>query len=112
MINQLRVYRIDPALADVFHTRFRDHATRLMTQHGFRILAMWEERREEELNFVYLLAWTDEAEMRERWAAFMADAEWDAIKVRSRGPGGEPVQGVTERVLHAVPYSAPIEPRA
>ena len=40
MINQLRIYRIDPGTAGAFHDRFRDHAARIMGRHGFRILSL------------------------------------------------------------------------
>ena len=114
MINQLRVYRIDPEAREAFHARFRDHAARLMRDHGFRILAMWEEDRrpaEDALNFVYLLAWEDEAEMKARWAEFMALEEWAAIKRETSAIHGPMVLGNFERILHAVPYSAALEPR-
>ncbi len=111
MINQLRVYRIDPNAAEPFHARFRDHAARIMANYGLRILAMWEERREDELNFVYLLSWTDEAELKQRWAAFMADEEWTEIKRVTSAEHGQMVLGITDRTLIPVPYSAALEPK-
>ena len=116
MINQLRVYRIDPAAREAFHARFRDHAARLMRAQGFRIVAMWEEDRrllgEDELNFVYLLAWEDEAEMQAKWAAFMAQEEWAEIKRRTSAEHGPMVLGNFDRTLHPVDYSAAVEPRS
>ncbi|MDF2232046.1 NIPSNAP family protein [Albimonas sp. CAU 1670] len=113
MINQLRVYRIDPQAREAFHARFRDHAARLMRAQGFRILAMWEEDRrprgEDELNFVYLLAWEDEAEMDAKWAAFMALEEWAEIKRRTSAEHGPMVLGNFDRTLVPVEYSAALE---
>ena len=80
MIHQLRIYEIFPSNKDAFHDRFNDHAARIMRGYGFNILAMWETKTEKRLEFVYLLAWPDEATRRARWDAFMADEEWKAIK--------------------------------
>lgn len=44
MIHQLRIYEIFETNRDAFHARFRDHAARLMRQHGFHIADMWESR--------------------------------------------------------------------
>lgn len=97
MINQLRLYDVDPALEGPFLDRSRDHAQRIMTErYGFRILAKWMSREAGRLRFVYLLAWNDEEEMRRQWAAFLADAEWDRIKVGSRIGSREPVQAVED----------------
>ena len=43
MIQQLRVYEIFEHNKAAFHTRFRDHAARIMrSRYGFQIVAMWE----------------------------------------------------------------------
>ncbi len=109
MINQLRIYEIFPDTAEAFHQRFRDHAARIMARHGFRILSMWEDRREDSLAFAYLLAWEDEEAMRIAWDAFMADEEWARIKRETAIPGARMVGGIEDRVLRAVDYSAPLE---
>lgn len=106
MINQLRLYDFDPALRGAFLDRFRDHASRIMRRHGFRILAMWTAESADRLRFVYLLSWADEAEMRARWAAFMADAEWTEVKRRTQAAHGEPVRAIEDIVLDPVDFSA------
>jgi heme-degrading monooxygenase HmoA len=100
MIHQLRIYEIFEHNKAAFHARFRDHATRLMRGYGFDIIAMWESRSEEGTEFVYLLAWPDEATMREAWAAFLADAEWVEIKRVTRNQHGDLVGAISDRVLH------------
>jgi hypothetical protein len=110
MINQLRLYDVDPALREPFLRRFRDHAQRIMTErYGFRILAMWLSEQDGRLRFIYLLSWRDAAEMRAQWAAFMADAEWEEVKRQSRVGIGEMVQKVEDIPLGAVDFSAPLE---
>ncbi|HEY0505422.1 MAG TPA: NIPSNAP family protein [Lysobacter sp.] len=103
-IHQLRVYEIFDATREQFHARFRDHAMRIMRRHGFDIVATWESRRDGRLEFVYLLQWPDEATMRERWTAFMADEEWARIKRETRAQG--PMVGeIDERTLRVTDYS-------
>jgi heme-degrading monooxygenase HmoA len=104
MIHQLRIYEIFEDSKAAFHARFRDHAARLMHDHGFAIRAMWETRTESRTEFVYVLEWPDEATMKARWADFMADAEWNRIK-RETGAAGPLVGAIEDRVLRLVDYS-------
>ncbi len=105
MIHQLRIYEIFEHNKAAFHARFRDHAARLMRNYGFNILAMWETRTNERTEFVYLLAWPDEATMRSAWAAFLADEEWKAIKRATNEQHGDLVGAIEERVLTPTDYS-------
>lgn len=58
MINQLRIYRVDPAVKDAVPDRFRDHAAPLMQDHhGFRIVATWLSEGGGQLRFFHVLAW-------------------------------------------------------
>jgi hypothetical protein len=104
VIRQLRIYEIFADTKDAFHARFRDHAARIMATYGFRIVAGWESATGDRLEFVYLLEWPDEATMRERWAAFMADEEWAAIKRETGARHGRLVGEIEDRVLHPVDY--------
>jgi heme-degrading monooxygenase HmoA len=105
MIHQLRIYEIFEDTKSAFHDRFRDHAARLMRQHGFDIRAMWEARTDTRTEFVYLLAWPDEATLRARWSTFMADEEWSRIKRETGAAGGPLVGEIEDRVLVPVAYS-------
>lgn len=105
MIHQLRIYEIFEPSKAAFHARFRDHAARLMRDHGFDIRAMWETTTAARTEFVYLIAWPDEATMTARWADFMADAEWNRIK-KQTGTDGPLVGEIEDRVLRLVDYSS------
>lgn len=108
MLHQLRIYEIFEHNKAAFHARFRDHAARLMRGYGFTIAAMWESRSDGSQDeaqplrteFVYLLAWPDEATMREAWSAFLADAEWVEIKRITREQHGDMVGVISDRLLH------------
>jgi hypothetical protein len=105
MIHQLRIYEIFEHNKAAFHARFRDHAWRIMRGYGFDILAFWETEANGRTEFVYLLQWPDEAAMRDAWAAFMADAEWQAIKRETSAHHGDLVGAIDERVLRMTDYS-------
>lgn len=108
MINQLRIYDVPPENEGPFLDRFRDHAVRLMQTHGFRLQAMWTEETRDRLRFVYLLAWRDAAEMKDCWAAFMADAEWARIKKETSTQHGTFVLGIEDIVLTPTAFSSAI----
>lgn len=105
MVYQLRIYEIFEHNQLAFHRRFRDHAMRIMSKYGFDIVAMWETRNQQRLEFVYLLAWADEAVKNAAWAAFMADEEWKEIKQMTGAQHGDLVGSIEDRVLFLTDYS-------
>jgi hypothetical protein len=108
MIYQLRIYEIFEHNKAAFHERFRDHAARIMRKYGFHIVAMWEAQTDRRTEFVYLLAWPDEAAKDAAWAAFMADEEWSEIKRVTGAAHGKLVGAIEDRVLVPTDYSPPI----
>jgi hypothetical protein len=76
-----------------------------MHGYGFDILGMWETTTERRTEFVYLLAWPDEATMRETWERFMADEEWKEIKRVTNAEHGDLVGEIEDRLLLETPYS-------
>lgn len=110
MINQLRIYSIPRKNREPFLDRFRDHAARIMAKYGFRIQAMWTCDTDDDLQFVYLLAWADEAEMTAAWGQFMADQEWKDIKVETAAQHGDFVLGIDEMILNPTDFSVAIGP--
>lgn len=105
MIHQLRIYEIFEHNKAAFHDRFRDHAARIMGTYGFNILAMWETKTGQRTEFVYLLAWKNEATMRSTWTQFLADEEWKEIKRITSAQHGDLVGGIEDRVLVLTDYS-------
>jgi heme-degrading monooxygenase HmoA len=104
MIHQLRIYEIFEGTKDAFHARFRDHAARIMRRYGFHIVAMWEARTDRCIEFVYLLAWSDESTKMKAWAAFTGDREWAEIK-RATSAQGDLVGDIEDRILLPTDYS-------
>lgn len=106
---QLRVYALHEASKPVFHSRFRDHAMRIMKRHGFDIVATWEAQRDGKPEFVYLLRWPDEATQTASWAAFRADAEWIAIKKATLSPDAPIMGEIEDRTMRLTDYSPRFE---
>ena len=104
-IHQLRIYEIFEGNKQAFHDRFRDHAARIMKKYDFNIVAMWEAKYDGRTEFVYLLEWPDEATMKARWDAFMADQEWKDIKRRTGAQYGTLVGDIEDRTLRLTAYS-------
>lgn len=106
MINQLRLYSVDPARREVFLERFRDHAARIMRdRYNFHILSMWL-TDEEQPRFACLFAWPDSAAMRSAWERFRADHEWILIKEGSHDSLGILAQKEEDLALYPVGFSA------
>ena len=110
MIHQLRTYEIFDATAEQFNDRFDRHASRIMRRHSFRIIAMWETRYKERLEFIYLLEWLSASEMESAWRAFMSDPEWIEIRAATTAASGRLVGAIEDRVLRHVPYSPLLQP--
>lgn len=105
VVHQLRIYEIFDGNKKTFHKRFRDHAMRIMARHDFKIVAIWESRKEGRTEFVYLLEWPDEATMKDRWAKFMGDEEWIRIKKETGAADGPLVGEIQDRTLELTDYS-------
>jgi heme-degrading monooxygenase HmoA len=110
MVQELRIYEIFENNKVAFHARFREHAMRIMKNHGFNILAMWETSTPQRTEFVYLLVWPDETALKEAWTAFMADEEWKEIKRVTGAQHGDLVGSIEDRVLHLTDYSPSLHP--
>jgi heme-degrading monooxygenase HmoA len=108
MIHQLRIYEIFEHNKSAFHERFRDHAARIMRKYGFNIVAMWEAQTDRRTEFVYLLAWPDDAAKSAAWAEFMADEEWTEIKRVTGAEHGKLVGAIEDRILVPTGYSPPM----
>lgn len=104
-IQQLRIYEVNRDNRDNFHERFQDHALRIMKRHDFNVVDMWESDTGAKLQFVYILAWPNQAVMESRWKSFLADQEWIDIKRHTATAHGELVKAANGQPLVRVSYS-------
>jgi heme-degrading monooxygenase HmoA len=102
---QLRTYEMLPASKERFHTRFKDHALRIMMRHGFDVAAIWEADRQGSPEFVYLLRWRSEEQMNKAWEAFLADEEWIRIKRATAQPNAPIMGKIDSKIMHLTGYS-------
>jgi heme-degrading monooxygenase HmoA len=100
---QLRIYELERTNREAFHQRFQQHAHRIMKNYGFNILAMWEAEQNGKLEFVYLLVWKNDAQLKSAWEKFMADEEWKAIKAETAKQHGVFVHHIDDRILDSLP---------
>lgn len=108
-LHQLRIYEIFDHNKQAFHDRFRDHATRIMAQYDFNIVAMWESKDADRIEFVYVLEWPDEKTMHDRWKRFLADEEWSRIKKQTAAKHGQLVGEIEDRTIRLTDYSPRLE---
>jgi hypothetical protein len=104
-IHQLRIYEIFDDNKKVFYERFRDHAARIMKRYDFKIVAIWESKKDDKTEFVYLIEWPDAETMKDRWAKFLADKEWIDIKKQTGTRNGPLVGEISDRTLQLTDYS-------
>ena len=88
MIHELRVYRTLPGRLPALLARFQNHTLRIWDRHGIRQAGFWTTLvGESGCDLTYLLAWESLAERERKWAAFMADPEWQQVRADSEKDG-------------------------
>ena len=104
MIYEYRVYYAALGKMDSLHRRFADHTIRIFGKHGIKVVGFWvtENKEEEVLN--YLLAFDSIDRMKEQWAAFGSDPEWNRVKGESEKDGAL-VDKIESTTLYPTSYS-------
>ena len=75
MIYEMRTYYAMPGKLRAVVQRFADVTHAIFLQYGFRPVGYWTEAFGDNSKFHYMLAWEDDAERRQKWAAFREDPE-------------------------------------
>lgn len=86
---ELRTYTaMEGKHADML-ARFRNHSLALFVKHGMTNVGYWvpQDAPGATHTLMYLLAFPSREEARQRWAAFLADPEWQRVKVESEVNG-------------------------
>ncbi len=106
MIFELRVYRALPGRMQALLNRFQNATLSIWDKHGIRQAGFWTtELGESNNDLTYLLAWESLAEREAKWAAFMADPEWQAARAASEA-SGQIVGNVTTTILRPTAFSS------
>jgi hypothetical protein len=86
---ELRTYTaMEGKHADLL-ARFRDHSTALFDKHGITNVGYWvpQDSPGSSQVLTYLLAFPSRSDAKERWAAFLADPEWQQVRTASEVNG-------------------------
>lgn len=100
MIYEIREYTAVPGRMPALVKRFKEHTFEIFAKHAmecvFMSLTSVGDNSNNEL--VYVMKFDDIADMAAKWAGFMADPEWVAIKTASEADGPI-VERISRRVL-------------
>lgn len=88
MIYELRIYNCLPGRLPKLLERFQNHTLSLWEKHGIRQAGFWTTAIGPSNNdLTYMLAWNSMAEREQKWAVFMADPDWIAVRGESEKDG-------------------------
>lgn len=104
MIYEYRVYYAASGKMDNLNQRFSDHTIRIFGKHGIKVVGFWLTDKKEEEVLNYLLAFDNTDRMKEQWAAFGSDPEWNRVKDESE-KDGTLVDKIESTILHPTYYS-------
>src|SRR5689334_14677739 len=105
VIYELRIYTAQTGKLPALQARFRDHTCRLFEKHGIKNVGYWVNTiggRSDEL--WYMLAYEDLNARQASWAAFLADPEWQQVRMDSERDGSL-VHHVENRVMTPTDFS-------
>jgi hypothetical protein len=106
MIYEKRVYNCVPGRMGVLLNRFADHTCGLFEKHGIRQAGFFNTLVGENHNqLTYLLAWESMAERELKWAAFVADPAWIAVRDASE-KDGPILASISNQLLAPTAFSA------
>jgi len=101
---ELRIYYANEGKLDALNARFREHTTKLFTNHGMTNVAYWLPIENPQRKLVYLLSYPDLAAREASWKAFQTDPEWVSVKKASE-TNGPLVAKVESRFLGLTDFS-------
>jgi hypothetical protein len=106
MIYQLRVYRCGPNRLPALLKRFETKTLPLWQKHGIQQAGFWTTViGESNQELTYLLAWESLAERERKWAAFVSDPEWVAVREETE-KDGPIVAAIANSILQPTSFSS------
>ena len=103
---EMRTYYCHPGRLDALNKRFRDHTNRLFKKHGMELVGYWTPTEKPDM-LVYILAYPTREAATASWAAFRADADWNAARTASEADG--PIVQKVESVFMTPTDYSPIK---
>ena len=106
MIYEMRVYHCVPGKLPALLDRFATITLPIWERFGIRQAGFWTTViGESNQQLVYLLAWESLAEREQKWAAFMADPEWQAKRAETEA-NGPILTRVSNQILQPTSFSS------
>jgi hypothetical protein len=105
MIYEIREYTTVPGRMPALVQRFRDHTLGLFADHGMEcmFISLTELGDNSNNELVYVMAFDSYADMAAKWAAFMADPDWQRVR-RASEVDGPIVASIRRRVLNPAAF--------
>jgi hypothetical protein len=106
---EMRTYHAAPGKLDALHSRFRDHAVRLLEKHGITSIGYWVPVDNQDDRLIFILAFPDRDAREQLFKAFMADPDWRAA-VQASEKDGRLVARAESTFLIATDFSPMVRP--
>jgi hypothetical protein len=106
---EMRTYYAAPDKLDALHTRFRDHACRLLARHGMTQIGYFVPVENPENKLIWFLAFSSREERDAKWKEFFADQDWKKAYKESE-VNGKLVAKMESRFLSATDFSSEVKP--
>jgi hypothetical protein len=106
VIYEIREYTTLPGRMPALVARFKDHTFGLFTKHGMEVefMSLTELGTNSNTELVYVMRFDSYEDMAVKWASFMADPEWQAVRAASEADGPI-VASISRRVLNPTPFT-------
>lgn len=103
---ELRTYTVAEGQLPALNSRFRDHTTRLFSQHGMTNIGYWTpvDTPLVGTTLTYVLAYPSREAATRSWEAFRADTTWQRVRATTEAAGLR-VLRVESRFMTPTDYS-------
>jgi hypothetical protein len=106
MIHELRIYHCVPGRLPDLLKRFETVTLKIWQKHGIRQAGFWTVAiGPSNQDLYYLLEWDSLAEREKKWAAFVADPEWNAARAQTE-INGPLVASLENMILQPTAFSS------
>ena len=106
MLYELRIYHSSPDKLPKLNHRFQNHTLKFWEKYGIRQVGFWTAYiGDNNQDLYYMIVWDNLDERQKKWDAFMADADWIALKAETEKDG--PLYShITNMIMKPTAYSA------
>ena len=106
MIHELRIYHAMPGRLPDLNARFTNYTLKIWERFDIKPTGFWTTLVGDNNNdLTYLLEWDSLADREQKWNAFIADKEWQAVRAETE-KNGPLVSSISNSILAPTPYSA------